>query len=1198
MASKQGPDHPKQRMTADREILSQLDQEGVLKYGERRTRSASGEAIPVPAGPSADAAPLPPSTRSADPAAPTLDPPPGLVPSTPRVAQTPAQAATSAAGPAGPPAPDAPAAPHRPPSPTPRRKGLAERLSEAISTPGPHAPSPPAPQEARAEGASPAHSQRRDIPLEDQGRRAASPDSRPSAEGPTTSVQPSTVPVPGPTADEPPPFGMMAGRRRRDPAAVAAESVEPSPFSNLLSTLRNSLVAGVQSFATPRKKPVDSRRPARARAPPSAITKDLFSPETYSPDPRELPTFQLSPPPPVLRARPRPSHATIEDDRDLGSDGYAVSFVTADDELSPQGESPRSEHTIRGASAPPEYVTREYERSDSSEDRLPVNEDIPPEDRDVAWFWADIKDGVYNGWGRPHASNKMGPRRTKTEIIAYPPKFVNTPIYAVTTTTTTKTAKQAIKEAQGAEKKKKKIDKGKERDPRERPADPRPDPVVAPTPGTSTSRVGRAPVPASERTITALDRAATYGRSIPLTPGNMTRQTLAAGHPTVVMGRMPKKTNAPNVPPGGVLAGRMNPDGNREQSRFFATPGKRPSAPDPDPDPNGGGNGNGPGLPVILPAQDPDDPDDADGDEEPEGDPDEGDEDGNGTEPDPDEEDERQRRLINGLKLPMPSYDGTEDLKKFESFVFNWDNWLAPKRLTRERQVALMAQALTGEANEWFMTHVALDEYPWTVREIYQELYETCFSDDFREELRAKLMKAKQKGRPVKDFAKEIRNLAVRYPDIDEYALRRIFWNGADAYIQLFWTEKVLAMAATFPSFLRAVNGEPQFDYTRASDDRIARHLKVELLNYFPPESALRFRLQDPADRFTVAYPGLSMGLFVKHTQFKIVDDVRNCVYVVDRSLITYRGVNIENVIHAFLGLSQDDLYETLQLCTRNLPWFANSTPVMGALTYVNGLWVPVINHIHARELGFPRLQRWALQTDAVDLWVRDIATNVTYEVSVTQLARGIRIRDLLKQPEFLNKPGAIIKSHTAARDWELGEDWTVTRSPSISLDLEITTHRYWVWRNQFAPPPDPTQPPNPIDALDDAILALLSLGQLGRVVESAQETHLGEDSESESDKAGSEAEPAVRVARDSPPGLLAVSDSSESGGGEDDVQSLPSSSDDGGHVSAPAEPGSAWQEYLFSAHGARWLRNHARPRRGASPAQFYDYESDGTHSA
>ncbi|EJD35061.1 hypothetical protein AURDEDRAFT_175861 [Auricularia subglabra TFB-10046 SS5] len=244
-------------------------------------------------------------------------------------------------------------------------------------------------------------------------------------------------------------------------------------------------------------------------------------------------------------------------------------------------------------------------------------------------------------------------------------------------------------------------------------------------------------------------------------------------------------------------------------------------------------------------------------------------------------------------------------------------------------------------------------------------------------------------------------------------------------------------MAATFPSFLRAVNGEPQFDYTRTTDERLARHVKVELLNYFPPESALRFRLQDPADRFMVAYPGLSMGLFVQHSQLKVVDDVRNCVYVIDRSLVTPRGVNIETIIHDLLGLSADDLYETIQLCTRSLPW----------------------------------------------------------------------------------------------------------------------------------------------------------------VVESAQETLVGEDEQSFASAAVPAPEPTAENASDSPPGLLAVSDSSVSDSSEE-MQSLSSASDDGGHMSAPAQPGSAWQEYLFSAHGARWLRNHARPRRGASPAQFYDYESDGTQSA
>ncbi|EJD38091.1 hypothetical protein AURDEDRAFT_129064 [Auricularia subglabra TFB-10046 SS5] len=326
-------------MTADREILSQLDKEGVVQYGEHRTRSATEESIPVPAaaaGPSADAAPLPPPTPSAEPAAPAVDPLAGQVPSTPQAPQTPSPAPASAAGPSGSPATGAPATPHRPPSPTPGRKGLAERLSEAIRTPGPHTVFPPEPEEARAEGAESTHAQRGDIPLEDQGRRAASPDSRPSAEGPTPSAQLAADPAEDPAAAVPSPFGMRAGRRRRDAAAVAAEAVEPSPFANLMTNLRNSLLAGVQSFTTPRKKMPETSRPQRARVPPPAITKDLFSPETYSPDPRELPTFQLSPPPPVTRARARPSHATIDEDHDLRSDGYAVSFVTADNELSPQ----------------------------------------------------------------------------------------------------------------------------------------------------------------------------------------------------------------------------------------------------------------------------------------------------------------------------------------------------------------------------------------------------------------------------------------------------------------------------------------------------------------------------------------------------------------------------------------------------------------------------------------------------------------------------------------------------------------------------------------------------------------------------------------------------------------------------------------------------------------------------------------------
>ncbi|KZV88975.1 hypothetical protein EXIGLDRAFT_772194 [Exidia glandulosa HHB12029] len=64
----------------------------------------------------------------------------------------------------------------------------------------------------------------------------------------------------------------------------------------------------------------------------------------------------------------------------------------------------------------------------------------------------------------------------------------------------------------------------------------------------------------------------------------------------------------------------------------------------------------------------------------------------------------------------------------------------------------------------------------------------------FREDLRNKLMSATQHGRPVKDFAKDLENLAVRYDDVDPLTIRRIFWDGVDDFIRLYWIDKGLSL--------------------------------------------------------------------------------------------------------------------------------------------------------------------------------------------------------------------------------------------------------------------------------------------------------------------------------------------------------------------------------------------------------------------
>ncbi|KZV99865.1 hypothetical protein EXIGLDRAFT_697732 [Exidia glandulosa HHB12029] len=151
------------------------------------------------------------------------------------------------------------------------------------------------------------------------------------------------------------------------------------------------------------------------------------------------------------------------------------------------------------------------------------------------------------------------------------------------------------------------------------------------------------------------------------------------------------------------------------------------------------------------------------------------------------------------LKVPMPSYDGTPDLDVFEAFAFKWNSWARSKDLTEEESVEYMAHALQGKAAQWFMRYVAGRQHEWTLNRAYSELFNNCFPPMFRERLRRRLLSLRQNGRPVRDFAQDIENLALRFPDIGEYSVKMILWDGVDNYIREFWREKGRSME--FDSF-------------------------------------------------------------------------------------------------------------------------------------------------------------------------------------------------------------------------------------------------------------------------------------------------------------------------------------------------------------------------------------------------------------
>ncbi|EJD38125.1 hypothetical protein AURDEDRAFT_172762 [Auricularia subglabra TFB-10046 SS5] len=80
------------------------------------------------------------------------------------------------------------------------------------------------------------------------------------------------------------------------------------------------------------------------------------------------------------------------------------------------------------------------------------------------------------------------------------------------------------------------------------------------------------------------------------------------------------------------------------------------------------------------------------------------------------------------------------------------------------------------------------------MKKVYKEMYESCFPVNFREDLRDKMMAATQHGRPIKDYAKDLENMALRYDDIDKGTVKRILWDGVDDYIRLYWIEKGLSL--------------------------------------------------------------------------------------------------------------------------------------------------------------------------------------------------------------------------------------------------------------------------------------------------------------------------------------------------------------------------------------------------------------------
>lgn len=153
----------------------------------------------------------------------------------------------------------------------------------------------------------------------------------------------------------------------------------------------------------------------------------------------------------------------------------------------------------------------------------------------------------------------------------------------------------------------------------------------------------------------------------------------------------------------------------------------------------------------------------------------------------------KAKKALKGVKINPPSrWNGRPHLDSFDQWMYEVDTWRDLHGLDEQTTIKLLVNFLSGNASRFFMTHVATRRRDWTLRLIYEGLFDYCFPEDFKRKLRWKLMHATQGSRKVRDFVRELEHLAERFPDVNHQHLVEIFWQGLEPYLQFALLEKGL----------------------------------------------------------------------------------------------------------------------------------------------------------------------------------------------------------------------------------------------------------------------------------------------------------------------------------------------------------------------------------------------------------------------
>ena len=145
-----------------------------------------------------------------------------------------------------------------------------------------------------------------------------------------------------------------------------------------------------------------------------------------------------------------------------------------------------------------------------------------------------------------------------------------------------------------------------------------------------------------------------------------------------------------------------------------------------------------------------------------------------------------ERKALQRQKVTPPGvYDGRPDLAVFDKWTYEVNNWARLSKYMDRTALRLLVSYVTGEASRFFMGYIAGNEDVWTMKLMYEALFDYCFPRDIKDRLRAQLSHSVQGKRQIRDFVREVEKLASRFPDVNERTVIQTFWNGMHQHIRL-----------------------------------------------------------------------------------------------------------------------------------------------------------------------------------------------------------------------------------------------------------------------------------------------------------------------------------------------------------------------------------------------------------------------------